>query len=112
MTGADASMGVPTPPPQLASNIPTATESATEKQVVGACAPMNEYPQRRGFAYDVSVWQTSRIAQTPLSVYFPPPLIVLDESLWKPVAATGVAEVNRYLIADQVQQRLVHHQGI
>jgi hypothetical protein len=39
-------------------------------------------------------------------------LSVLDYNLGKPVAATGVAEVNRELIADQVQQRLVHHQGI
>jgi hypothetical protein len=68
MTGADAFMGVPTPPQQLASNIPTATESATEKQVVGACAPMNEYPQRSGFGNDVSVGPTWRIAERPLSV--------------------------------------------
>jgi hypothetical protein len=41
MAGADAFMEVPMPPPQLASNIPTAIESGTQKQV---CAPINEFP--------------------------------------------------------------------
>jgi hypothetical protein len=38
-------MELSAPPPQLASNIPVAIESATQKQVVGTCARINDFPQ-------------------------------------------------------------------
>jgi len=101
------------PPPQLASNIPTATESATEKQVVGACAPMNDYPQRSGFGNDVSVGPTWRIAERAIV------------SLGLPaVECTGLQPgetcrdgwplpkwIENWSLTN-VQQRLVHRQGI
>ena len=57
-------MELSAPPPQLASNIPMAMESATQKQVVGACAPMNEFPQGEWLPpNDASFWRTWRGAE-------------------------------------------------